>query len=138
MTGAPTVVAVAIVRNRGDVLVTRRPAGSHLEGMWEFPGGKTEPGESAFDCARRETFEETGLRVVASSTLDTREHVYPDRTVRIDFVECKVEGGTIDPTLQGARWVSLEQLSVLTMPAANAEIVRRLLESIQTSGAGTD
>ena len=77
------VVAAAVIERAGAVLVTRRLKGTHLEGLWEFPGGKCEAGESIRECLIREIAEELAVRVVPRETMLVTTHVYPEKTVEL-------------------------------------------------------
>ena len=70
------IVTAAIVERDGTYLVTRRPRGVHLEGLWEFPGGKCDPGESHPQCLRREIQEELGIAVAVNSEIFAVSHAY--------------------------------------------------------------
>jgi 8-oxo-dGTP diphosphatase len=120
-------VALAIPILDGKLLVTRRAAGSHLAGTWEFPGGKVEAGEQPATAAGRELREETGLVAPALEPLLVLVHEYPERSVRLHVFLVREPGG--DLSIDGARewaWKSLSELSELEMPAANARILRAL------------
>ena len=78
------VVAGALLDASGRVLVARRPGGTHLAGLWEFPGGKLMPGESREAGLARELAEELGIRVLSAHPLIRVEHAYPDRHVVLD------------------------------------------------------
>lgn len=123
----PVIVAVAVVLDGDCVLLTRRQPGAHLEGFWEFPGGKLEPPETPEECACREVLEETGLRVRVVCRLQEVLHTYPERTVHLHFFRCEVTGGALNPSLQEARWAPLYELRTLPMPAANLEVIAELL-----------
>ncbi len=85
MIGNPIHVAVAVIQNAaGEVLISKRPAHLHQGGMWEFPGGKLEPGETLAQALKREIYEELGLEVKAHSPLICIIHHYPDRAVLLD------------------------------------------------------
>ena len=81
-------VAVALVWRQGCVLITRRPAHVHMGGYWEFPGGKCLPGETPEAAAEREILEEVGVACRARSRRDVIEHAYPEKTVRLFFIDC--------------------------------------------------
>ncbi len=120
-------VAAAVVERDGCFLVTRRLPGTHLEGLWEFPGGKCHPGESAEDCLRREILEELGAEINVGDLLSATTHHYPDRSVELRFfrVELRVEAR---PLLgQEIRWVRREDLPSLEFPPADESLVRRLV-----------
>lgn len=131
--GVPVVVAVAIVRDGDRVLVSRRPPGEHLAGKWEFPGGKVHPGERADDAARRECREELGIDPGALEPLTFVSHDYGDRKILlIAFTAGSPAIGSVmeeaggKPMRREARWVPVEELRRLDMPAANDAIIERL------------
>ncbi|MCK6479415.1 MAG: NUDIX domain-containing protein [Planctomycetaceae bacterium] len=118
-------VCAAVILREGRVLVRRRPRGSHLEGAWEFPGGKRRPGERGRACAEREVLEETGLRVRAGEEVARVRHDYGDRVVAIRFFRCSPEGGRQrrSPLL---RWVAPAALRRMRIPEANRGVVAAL------------
>ena len=79
------VVAAAVVIQNGRVLLTRRADGQHLAGMWEFPGGKLEDGESPEEALVRECREECGIEVEVGEILDVTHHRYPAKAVLLLF-----------------------------------------------------
>jgi 8-oxo-dGTP diphosphatase len=122
-------VAAGLVFRTGRLLITRRAAGSHLEGLWEFPGGKREPGETFEACLARELQEELGVEVVVGALLESLTHAYPEKTVRIDFYRCALRKN--EPQALGCadfKWVDRPQLRHFQFPSADA----RLLERLQT------
>jgi mutator protein MutT len=126
MTPALIVVAAAVVERGGRFLVTRRLEGTHLGGLWEFPGGKCEPGETIAGCLARELREELGVDSVIGSEIVASEHAYPDRTVRLHFLTCTITGDAKPLLGQEIRWVSRDELRRLDVPAADEELVRKL------------
>ena len=90
---APVRVAAGLVFDGGRLLITQRPAEKHLGGLWEFPGGKLDSGESYPDCLRRELREELGIEVAVGPMLAAIEHAYPEKTVRIQFYRCALTSG---------------------------------------------
>ena len=109
------------------VLIGHRLPNVHLPDYWEFPGGKLEPGETSGECASREVWEETGVRVQTIAHLVRQEHEYPDRRVRIDFHFCRYLGGVPQPiACQAVRWVRLDDLDIYPFPNANGEILGAL------------
>jgi mutator protein MutT len=119
-------VVAAIVEQEGRLLVTRRLHGTHLAGLWEFPGGKCEPGETHEACLMREMTEELGVQTVVGIELLRTEHAYPERTVRLHFFECRIVGVPQPLLGQEIRWVARDQLRSLEFPAADAELIARL------------
>lgn len=112
-------VALAIVVREGRVLVARREPGSHLEGLWEFPGGKIEAGEDPPAAALRELREETGLVAAEAEPLNIFHHAYPDRDVRLHAFVVRDASG--DPGRW--EWVEMKALEALPMPEANRAIL---------------
>src|SRR5437867_11219351 len=91
-------VAAALIRDEaGRYLITQRRRGSHLEGLWEFPGGKQEAGESPEACLKRELTEELAANFAVGEMFDTIRWEYPDRIVFLHFFRCRLESGTIEP-----------------------------------------
>src|SRR6478735_535367 len=86
------VVTAAVIERDGRLLVTRRPRGVHLEGLWEFPGGKCEPGETHAASLEREIAEELDTGVVVNQEIFAVTHEYPDRVVELHFFECSLTG----------------------------------------------
>lgn len=122
-------IAVAVVWRDGLYLVARRHDHVHLGGLWEFPGGKCEPGENAMDAALRELREECAVDAVALFRLQSIVHSYEDRSVRITPVVCRwVAGEAMSLDSQECRWVEPAMLLALEMPPAN----RPLLEQLQS------
>lgn len=123
------VVLAAIVEDdTGRLLVTRRVEGTHLAGLWEFPGGKCEPGESHETCLTRELAEELGVTSTVNAEVLTTEHAYPDRVIRLHFRRCHI-GGTPQPRLgQDIRWVTRAELASLEFPPADRELIALLSE----------
>jgi 8-oxo-dGTP diphosphatase len=78
-------VSAGLIFRSGKLLITQRHARAHLGGLWEFPGGKREPGETFEQCLVRELREELGVEVVVGELFDTVEHAYPERTVSLKF-----------------------------------------------------
>ena len=122
-------VAVAVVHREGRWLVARRRASVHLGGMWEFPGGKCDGAEHASETALRELREECGVVGVAERVLEMVVCAYEDRVVQITPVICRWLAGEAEPLgSEECRWVTLEELQLLAMPAKNAEIIRRVCD----------
>ena len=82
-------MAAAVLVYRQKVLLARR-RGGYLDSLWEFPGGKLEENESAGHAAHRELVEELDIRIIPGKTLLVLEHQYPDKTVRLHFVSCRL------------------------------------------------
>jgi 8-oxo-dGTP diphosphatase len=120
------VVVAAIVEDHGRYFVTRRLKGGHLEGLWEFPGGKIEPGESLADGLRRELKEELGTAVEIGAEVFTVTHDYADRSVELHFLSCTFLHAPVALLGQEMRWVQREDLSSLKFPPADDELIKIL------------
>jgi mutator protein MutT len=110
----------------GRVLVRRRAGDALLEGLFEFPGGKVEPGEEPADAARRELREEAGLDGGDLEPLVVHVFDYPDRKLRLHaFLVREPRTGELERA-GGWTWVGIDELAALPMPAANRPIVQAL------------
>ena len=121
-------VAAALIQDdEGRYLITQRRRGSHLEGLWEFPGGKRDAGEDLPACLARELTEELGARFVVGEKVDTIRWEYPDRTVVLHFYRCRLASGTIEPReSQAMAWVAPQDLPRHDFPPADRELIARL------------
>lgn len=123
------VAACALVDADGRVLVTRRPEGRHLAGLWEFPGGKVEPGETPEECLIRELAEELGIRTHESclAPFTFASYRYPDFHLLMPLWVCRVWQGIPEPREgQEIRWVRPRELDALPMPPADRPLVAML------------
>lgn len=116
-------VALALVRRGSTWLVARRHDHVHLGGLWEFPGGKCEPGETARHAALRELHEECGVEAEVESQLAPIPCEYADRHVILEPVLCQWRSGEGAPLgSQECRWVTPTEMLTLEMPEANARL----------------
>jgi 8-oxo-dGTP diphosphatase len=122
----PVTVVAGVIERDGKILITRRRAGTHLAGLWEFPGGKPNPGERLDDALRREIAEELGAEVSVGPTLETVEWRYPDRAVRLIFFRCGIRGEPRPLEGQEMAWVAPGDLARYEFPAADAVLLERL------------
>jgi 8-oxo-dGTP diphosphatase len=120
------IVAAAVIEDHGRYFVTRRHEGVHLEGYWEFPGGKCEDGESLQACLARELREELGANVEIGKEIFSVTHDYPDRSVELHFLACSLVNAPMALLGQEMRWVERAELATLEFPPADAELIRRL------------
>lgn len=122
----PTIVAAAVIESHGRYLITRREKG-HLEGLWEFPGGKLRPGETLSECLQRELREELGVEVTVEEKLETITWSYPERTVVLHFFWCRLAGGQIASREgQALAWVTPDEFERYPFPPADASLIARL------------
>jgi len=121
-------VAAGLIRDvAGRYLITQRRRGSHLPGLWEFPGGKLEAGETAAAGLRRELAEELSATFAVGELVETVRWEYPDRTVILHFFDCRLESGAIVPREQQAmQWVEPARLPEYDFPPADRELIERL------------
>jgi 8-oxo-dGTP diphosphatase len=124
------IVTAAIIQRRDQYLVTRRQTGVHLAGLWEFPGGKCEVGETLTDCISRELREELGIRATVVAEVFTTTHEYPDRRVELHFFACQSDDDPLPVLGQEIRWVGRQELADLEFPPADGELIRRLMTGL--------
>ena len=122
----PVEVVAAVVERDGRYLVTRRLEGTHLAGLWEFPGGKIKPGEKREDALRRELAEELGVEASVGELIETVDWTYPEKRVRIFFYRCAVSGEPCPQERQEMLWVEAARLPAYRFPAADLRLVERL------------
>jgi mutator protein MutT len=124
-----TLVVAAVIEDRGRFLVTRRPPGVHLAGMWEFPGGKIDSTETHRDALRREIREELDTDVSVGELVLSTTHAYPEKSVSLYFYRCTLSGTPRPLVGQEMRWVTREEMGTLEFPAADAELIRILTQT---------
>lgn len=121
------VAAGILIDQRGRVLLMQRLPGKHLAGLWEFPGGKLEPGETIGHALVRELDEELDIEVLASEPLISLPWRYPEKTVRLHALRVtKWRGEPRAREGHPLRWSALPEIKVVTMPPADAPIVTAL------------
>jgi len=120
------VVTAAVIDRDGRFLVTRRQLGVHLEGCWEFPGGKCEAGESLAACLARELREELDVEAHVGEEVLVTTHPYADRSVELHFFRCELRGEPRPLLGQEMRWAAREELATLEFPPADDELIQRL------------
>jgi len=124
----PTPIAIAVVERDGQFLVGQRPAGVPLAGMWEFPGGKIESGETPETAAVRECLEETGVAVQPLFRYPEHVQTYEHGRVQLFFIACRVDNGSPKEPRTPFRWTKREELKNLDFPTGNAALLDLLLE----------
>ena len=121
-------VSAALIFHQGRLLITQRHAAAHLGGLWEFPGGKREPGESFEVCLVREIREELAVDIAVDEQFEEVTHAYPEKTVHLKFFICRLIEG--EPQAIGCaafHWATKAELGNFEFPAAD----RQLLEKLQ-------
>jgi 8-oxo-dGTP diphosphatase len=120
-------VSAGLVFRDGRLLITQRPVGSHLAGLWEFPGGKREPGETWEACLERELAEELGVRVSVGRLFEEVVHDYPGKRVHLRFFVCRLVAGEPAPIGCAAMaWVTAGELGRYEFPPADAHLLAAL------------
>ncbi|GAB4374064.1 MAG: A/G-specific adenine glycosylase [Elainellaceae cyanobacterium] len=121
-------IGVAVIWNQqGQILIDRRRQQGLLGGMWEFPGGKIEPGETVEACIQREIQEELGIEVAVGDRLITVEHTYSHFHVTLNVHHCRHVSGEPQPIeCDEVRWVTLAELDQFPFPKANVQIIEAL------------
>ena len=121
-------VTAALIRDdAGRYLITQRRKGSHLEGLWEFPGGKLEAGETPEIGLRRELEEELTATFEVGPLVETIHWEYPDRTIVLRFYTCRHVAGPIEPREgQAMAWATPDQLPEYDFPPADGALIQRL------------
>ncbi len=115
-------VVVAVIERNGRFLLQERPAGGLLAGLWEFPGGKVEPGESLAAALRREIREELGAEIANIRRLTTVRHVYTRFQVTLHAFACDLREAELRPGPR-RRWLTLGALRGYPLPSGSVKIV---------------
>ena len=120
------VSAVALIDRDGRVLIAKRPEGKSMAGLWEFPGGKVEPGETPESALIRELHEELGIETWSSclAPLTFASHTYDDFHLLMPLFVCRKWDGVARPREHAAlKWVGVRDLADYPMPAADVPLV---------------
>lgn len=125
----PLVVAAAIIQQEEKFLLTKRKPGSDLEGLWEFPGGKKESGETLEGCLRREVKEELGVEISEPTFFHSLRHQYSDREVELHFFTCSIiQGNPQALDCAEMAWVPKHELIFYDFPPADIPVLRKIIE----------
>jgi mutator protein MutT len=125
-------VSAALIFHHGKLLITRRHAESHLGGLWEFPGGKREPGETFEQCLVREIHEELGVKISVSGLFEEITHAYPEKTVHLKFFISQLVSGEPQPLdCAAVKWIDKSDLDAHEFPAADAQLLVKLRGAVQ-------
>jgi 8-oxo-dGTP diphosphatase len=129
-------IGVAVIWNQsGQILIDRRKASGTMGGLWEFPGGKIEAGETVAECIVREICEELAIEISVGAHLITIDHTYSNFQLTAIVHHCQHLSGIPQPIeSEEVRWVKVSDLNNYQFPAANVAIIR----AIQDRGASTE
>jgi mutator protein MutT len=136
-------VTAGLIWKDGKLLISKRAKGSHLEGFWEFPGGKQEAGEELSECLEREIEEELGIEARVDAPLLTVDHEYGEKRISLHVFNCTwVKGEPTAIGCQEIRWVEWNALSALRFPPPDIKAIERLTREkgagSREQGAGSD
>ena len=122
-------VVGAIIRDGDRYLVGQRAANKAQGGLWEFMGGKIEPGETPEQALARECREELALEIENEHIIDSVVHEYPEKTIRLTLISCSPKSGSIPKALehQQIRWVTRVEMDVLDFAPADRELIGRII-----------
>ncbi|MBI2883290.1 MAG: (deoxy)nucleoside triphosphate pyrophosphohydrolase [Candidatus Methylomirabilis oxyfera] len=125
---APTVeVAAGLIVRTGKILIAQRLSNAHLGGLWEFPGGKRQAGESFEACLMREVMEEMGLTITVHEQIFSAEHHDAGRHIWLRFYRCTVLAGEPRPIgCEAFRWVAPAEISAYPFPPADLPLVQQI------------
>lgn len=124
-------VTAAIILKEEKILIAQRKAGGHLEGLWEFPGGKIEKGETPENSLIREIDEELHMKVEIIDIFHAVHHQYPEKDILLVAYLCKHlsgEGQSID--CQDFKWVTINDMNNFQFAPADIPIINKLKEGI--------
>ncbi len=125
-------VTAALIRKGGKILITRRPEKGLLGGLWEFPGGKQQPGETLEACLEREIEEELGIAITVGERFLEVRHAYSHFRITLHTFFCRHRKGRIQKIgVSDFRWVKPEELADYAFPRAD----RRVIETLLTKSA---
>jgi 8-oxo-dGTP diphosphatase len=121
-------IGVAVIWDRfGQILIDRRKAGGTMGGLWEFPGGKIESGETVAECIVREIREELAIEITVGEHLMSIDHTYPTFQLTLIVYHCQHISGIPQPIeSEEICWVNVSDLDNYQFPAANIAIINAL------------
>ena len=120
-------VCAAVIEHQGRILIAQRPAEGMLGGLWEFPGGKQEPGESLEQCLRREIHEELAVEIAVDTPVATVEHAYSHFRITLHAFHCRLLAGEPQAIAVAAWcWVRPDELDRFAFSAADRKVVAAL------------
>ena len=120
-------VAAAIIEKEGRILIGKRKMG-RFAGMWEFPGGKIEPGETPQACLERELREELGVEARIGPFLLSTKHIYPHMPIELITYRAEILSGDLYLREHTEiRWVARQELADYDFPAADRAVIEKLM-----------
>ena len=120
-------VTAAVIRRNGRILIAQRPLGGRLGGLWEFPGGKVEAGETLPQCLRREIKEELGIRIKVGKPITSIDHAYTHFKITLHAFECELVSGKPQALqVQDFKWVRMSELKQYAFAKTDLRIIEAL------------
>ena len=121
-------VVGAIIKDGDNYLIGQRPAHKSQGGLWEFMGGKIEPGETPEQALKRECLEELALEIENERIIDSVVHKYPEKTIRLTLISCSPKSGSIPKALehQQIKWVTRAEMDAIDFASADRELISKL------------
>ena len=127
---SPIIVAAAIIQQEERFLLTRRKPESDLGGLWEFPGGKKEAGETLEGCLRREVKEELGVEISEPQLFHSLRHQYPEKAVELHFFTCSIiQGNPQSLDCAEIAWVHKHDLISHEFPPADIPVLKKIMQA---------
>jgi 8-oxo-dGTP diphosphatase len=124
------VVTAAIIQEQGRFFVARRGPGEKLAGLWEFPGGKVEPGETLQECLKREIAEELGVEAIVGDVVTESHYKYEHGEILLVALQTELKGNDIKLSVHDQEdWLFPEQILALELAPADIPIAKFLMES---------
>lgn len=124
------VVTAAIIQEQGRFFVARRGPGEKLAGLWEFPGGKVEPGETLQEGLKREIAEELGVEAIVGDVVTESHYKYEHGEILLVALETEIKGKDIKLSVHDQEdWLFPEQILALELAPADIPIAKFLMES---------
>ena len=122
-------VAIAVIQKDGKFLIARRKKRGPFQGMWEFPGGRVEEGETPEECVCREAAEELGIDISVEGLICSNTHSYPHETVELIAYRASLLSGEMNTReYDEITWASPHELPRHAFPVANAPLIEKLLQ----------
>lgn len=121
---------VALIRRGRSFLISQRLEEDSFGSLWEFPGGKKNPGETFEECVAREVNEEIGVRVAVHEKFMEMKRLYHEKIIWLNFYLCTLLSGEPKPVeCQKVLWADLDKLSDFDFPPANERVIQKLVET---------
>ena len=120
-------VVAAVIEKDGKVLFCKRGAGGNCAGLWEFPGGKIEPGETPFEAIKREISEELCAEIEPEEIFCEYPFSYPDKEIYFYFIKAKLLSEKIEPTFHSdTKWILPSETEGFEFCPADVPVVKKL------------